>query len=175
MLTSIHEEGEEGACARLRQRKGDNERAGRMSGPARKRKKEKEKKEGKRKGRIREEARRWDCPNTQHNPAASSASMDFKRSPRLLLFPFLSFSFFYYYFRGTRSGWLRPRNHSFSLFLLLLLLFFSLSHFHVFIPIQPQPRDMILSLSPSISLDARSSCVCVYICVCTYWSRPRLS
>lgn len=36
--------------------------------------------------------------------------MDFKRSPRLLLFPFLSFSFFYYYFRGARSGWLRPRN-----------------------------------------------------------------
>lgn len=40
-------------------------------------------------------------PNTQHNPAASSASMDFKRSPRLLLFRFLSFSFFYYYFRGV--------------------------------------------------------------------------
>lgn len=42
-----------------------------------------------------------EAPNTQHNPAASSASMDFKRSPRLLLFRFLSFSFFYYYFRGA--------------------------------------------------------------------------
>lgn len=53
--------------------------------------------------------RKREAPNTQHNPAASSASMDFKRSPRLLLFPFLSFSFFYYYFRGVRSGWMRAR------------------------------------------------------------------
>lgn len=48
--------------------------------------------------------RKREAPNTQHNPAASSASMDFKRSPRLLLLPFLSFSFFYYYFRGKRRG-----------------------------------------------------------------------
>lgn len=52
--------------------------------------------------------RKREAPNTQHNPAASSASMDFKRSPRLLLFPFLSFSFFYYYFRGA-DGCARSR------------------------------------------------------------------
>lgn len=49
-----------------------------------------------------------EAPNTQHNPAASSASMDFKRSPRLLLFRFLSFSFFYYYFRGADRCALAP-------------------------------------------------------------------
>lgn len=49
-----------------------------------------------------------EAPNTQHNPAASSASMDFKRSPRLLLFRFLSFSFFYYYFRGADGCALAP-------------------------------------------------------------------
>lgn len=49
-----------------------------------------------------------EAPNTQHNPAASSASMDFKRSPRLLLFRFLSFSFFYYYFRGADGRALAP-------------------------------------------------------------------
>lgn len=52
--------------------------------------------------------RKREAPNTQHNPAASSASMDFKRSPRLLLFPFLSFSFFYYYFRGADGCALAP-------------------------------------------------------------------
>lgn len=52
--------------------------------------------------------RKRETPNTQHNPAASSASMDFKRSPRLLLFPFLSFSFFYYYFRGADGCALAP-------------------------------------------------------------------
>lgn len=49
-----------------------------------------------------------EAPNTQHNPAASSAPMDFKRSPRLLLFRFLSFSFFYYYFRGADRRALAP-------------------------------------------------------------------
>lgn len=52
--------------------------------------------------------RKREAPNTQHNPAASSASMDFKRSPRLLLFPFLSFSFFYYYFREADGCALAP-------------------------------------------------------------------
>lgn len=74
--------------------------------------------------------RKREAPNTQHNPAASSASMDFKRSPRLLLFPFLSFSFFYYYFRGVRSGWMRararasvcsPRVHQIGIYMLYML------------------------------------------------------
>lgn len=64
--------------------------------------------------------RRRDCPNAQHNPSASSASMDFKRSPRLLLFPFLSFSFFYYYFRESDERMVAPAQPPPSPALLLL-------------------------------------------------------